>query len=212
MAALALEPYLAAMRGRFGGEMDLDRWWPARSRFEVVVGAVLVQNTAWANVERAIAALRRAGKLSIAGIRSLDEAELGPLIRSSGTWRVKARRLRGFVAWLDREHQGNLQRLFAQPTETARRQLLAVQGIGEETADAILLFAGRHASFVLDSYTRRIFARHRLPQDRTWAAAALPANERVYRHVHGLLVETAKRHCKKRQPECGDCPLKALLP
>src|SRR6185437_8892866 len=97
MAARGLEPYLAAMRRHYRGQVDLERWWPAASRFEVIVGAVLVQNTAWGNVEKAMAELRRAGKLSIRGIRSLSEAELGPLIRSAGTWRVKARRLRGWV-------------------------------------------------------------------------------------------------------------------
>ncbi|HVB40502.1 MAG TPA: hypothetical protein VNE83_06350 [Terriglobales bacterium] len=197
--------------------LDLDHWWPAASPFEVIVGAILVQNTAWSNAAQAIAALRGAKRLSLAGIRELSEAELGELIRSSGFWRQKARRLRGFVTWLDAAHGGRLDRLFAQPTAAAREQLLALEGIGEETADTILLFAGDHARFVMDAYTRRVLVRHQLPAERAWVEAAVPSVHgrnaaRHYRHLHALLVETAKRYCRKRAPDCGACPLAPLLP
>jgi len=191
---------------------DPDTWWPARSRFEVIAGAILVQNTAWTNVTRALASLRAAGRLSLSGIRGLDEAELGLLIRSAGCWRQKARRLRGFVLWLDACHQGSLRRMFAQPTSRLRTQLLALDGIGEETADAILLFAGNHPSFVLDAYTRRILQRHHLPADRAALEAALPPQPRLYRHLHALFVEAAKRYCRKLQPDCARCPLRPFLP
>src|SRR5690348_8636085 len=137
----------------------LDHWWPGRTRFEVIASAILVQNTAWTNAQRALAELRRTGKLSLAGVRGTGEAELGALVRSSGCWRQKARCLKTFVDWLDQCHGGSLARLFAQPTHVARGQLLALHGIGEETADAILLFAGGHPVLVWDAYTRRILAR-----------------------------------------------------
>ncbi|MGH9465916.1 MAG: endonuclease III domain-containing protein [Terriglobales bacterium] len=197
-----------AMRAHFAG-LDLERWWPARTRFEMIAGALLVQNTSWTNVARALARLRAAGQLSAAGIRRLSQPELGQLIRCAGTWRIKARRLRGFVRWLDREHQGRLSRLFRLPTLEARRQLLGVEGIGEETADAILLFAGGHGRFVTDAYTRRIFARHGWDLD---AARSQIIEPRTCRHWHALLVETAKRYCRKREPDCGHCPLQAFLP
>ncbi|MGH9393857.1 MAG: endonuclease III domain-containing protein [Terriglobales bacterium] len=212
MAAATLQPYLEALQQHFAPELDLERWWPGRSRFEVMAGALLVQNTAWDNAARALEQLRRAGKLSPAGVRSLSEAELGELIRSAGTWRLKARRLKGLVAWLDAAHGGSLARLFAQPAAAVREQLLDLEGIGEETADAMLLFAGRQPSFVIDAYTRRIFARHRLPAERDWIASALPASERNYRYLHAMLVETGKRYCRKQAPDCGACPLQASLP
>lgn len=207
-----LAAYEQALHAHFASRLDLDHWWAASSRLEVIVGAILVQNTAWGNVEKAIAALRGAKRLSLAGLRALSEAELGELIRSSGFWRQKARRLRGFVLWLEATHGGSLDRLFAQPTAVVRAQLLELEGIGEETADAILLFAGSHPSFVMDAYTRRILTRHQLPTERTWVEAEFPPEARRYRHLHGLLVETAKRYCRKRAPDCRGCPLESLLP
>ncbi len=207
-----LAAYEAALRAHPAFPPGLDRWWPGRTRLQVLVSAMLAQNTSWANVARAMAALRAAGRLSQAGLESLDETELGRLIRSSGCWRQKARRLRALLRWLREEHGGSLRRLFRQPTAEVRRQLLAREGIGEETADAMLLFAGGHASFVVDAYTRRIFARHQLPLDRAWISAELPPSPRRYRHWHAWMVETAKRYCRKRQPDCAACPLRPLLP
>ncbi len=140
----------------------LQDWWPARSRFEVIVGAFLTQNTAWTNVERALGRLRKAGKLSIAGIRQTQESDLAELIRSSGYFRQKARRLKNFVRYLDDRHGGSLAKMFGQPTEKLREELLALNGIGPETADSILLYAGGHPVFVVDAYTRRVLERHRL--------------------------------------------------
>jgi endonuclease-3 related protein len=212
VSSRTLIAYEAALRAHPAFPPQLDRWWPGRTRLEIVVSAMLAQNTSWANAARAMAALRAAGCLTLPGLESLGEAELGRLIRSSGCWRQKARRLRALLLWLRAEHGGSFDRLFRQPTAIVRRQLLEREGIGEETADAILLFAGRHPSFVIDAYTRRIFARHRLPLDRAWIASELEPSARRYRHWHAWMVETAKHYCRKRQPECAACPLRPLLP
>jgi endonuclease-3 related protein len=137
-------------------------WWPAQSRFEVVVGAYLTQNTAWTNVERAIAHLRRARVLSLHGIRTVPLAELEQLIRPAGYFRQKAARLKTFVSFLDTRYNGSLDRMFARSTAELRAELLALNGIGPETADSILLYAGGHPVFVVDAYTRRLLERHRI--------------------------------------------------
>jgi endonuclease III related protein len=137
-------------------------WWPADTQFEVIVGAYLTQNTAWTNVERALSQLRAAGVLSLEGIRRTPLSELENLVRSAGYFRQKAQRLKTFVDFLDRNYQGSLDRMFMQPTETLREQLLSLNGIGPETADSILLYAGNQPSFVVDAYTRRILERHHL--------------------------------------------------
>jgi len=135
-------------------------WWPAQSRFEVIVGAYLTQNTAWTNVEKALQALRSAGVLSLEGIRRAPLRELEQLIRSAGYFRQKAQRLKTFVAHLDERYGGSLDRMLDQPTERLREELLSLNGVGPETADSILLYAGNHPSFVVDAYTRRILERH----------------------------------------------------
>jgi endonuclease-3 related protein len=144
-------------------------WWPARSRFEVIVGTYLTQNTAWTNVEKALANLRSARVLSVKGIRQVPLAELEQLIRPAGYFRQKAQRLKTFVAFLDREYAGSLTKMFASPTAQLREELLELNGIGPETADSILLYAGNHPVFVVDAYTRRILARHAIvPEDATY--------------------------------------------
>lgn len=137
-------------------------WWPARSRFEVIVGAYLTQNTAWTNVERALDQLRKARVLSVSGIRRTPLPKLEKLIRSAGYFRQKAQRLKTFVRFLDQRYRGSLVRMFSQPTERLREELLALDGVGPETADSILLYAGNHPVFVVDAYTRRILKRHEL--------------------------------------------------
>jgi endonuclease III related protein len=135
-------------------------WWPAQSSFEVIVGAYLTQNTAWTNVEKAIANLRRERVLSVAGIDKIPLRKLERLIRPAGYFRQKAKRLKLFVKFLLQEYAGSLARMFAQPTTKLREELLKLNGIGPETADSILLYAGNHPVFVVDAYTRRILARH----------------------------------------------------
>jgi endonuclease-3 related protein len=140
-------------------------WWPAETPFEVIVGAILTQNTSWTNVERALEKLRQANVLSLDGIRALPLAQLEQLVRSSGYYRQKADRLKLFVSFLDDRYSGSLEKMFAAPTEDLRAELLSLKGIGHETADAILLYAGKHAIFVVDAYARRILGRHGLLRD-----------------------------------------------
>jgi endonuclease-3 related protein len=135
-------------------------WWPAQSRFEVIVGAYLTQNTAWTNVEKALGNLRRARLLTIRGIRRTPQTQLEQLIRPAGYFRQKAQRLKTFVRFLDARYGGSLAQMFARPTAELRDELLALNGVGPETADSILLYAGNHPVFVVDAYTRRILERH----------------------------------------------------
>jgi len=154
----SIRDYYLALLHRWGPQ----NWWPAQSRFEVIVGAYLTQNTAWINVEKAMINLRKARALSINSIRALPAAELEQLVRPSGYFRQKAQRLKTFIAYLDEKYGGSLDRMFAQKTEKLRAELLALNGVGPETADSILLYAGNHPVFVVDAYTRRILERHRI--------------------------------------------------
>lgn len=148
--------YYTALLARYGPQ----NWWPARSRFEVIVGAYLTQNTYWSNVEKAMANLRRARRLSVSAMRQIPLDELETLVRPSGYFRQKARNLKTFLAFLDRQYSGSLTRMFAGPTAKLRTELLELNGVGPETADSILLYAGNHPVFVVDAYTRRVLLRH----------------------------------------------------
>lgn len=199
-------------------------WWPGRSRFEVIVGAILTQNTSWKNVERAIANLRKAELLSPAAIRRVSSAKLAACLRPSGYFRQKTKTLKTFVAFLYRHYRGSLDRLFARPTDALRPQLLHLRGIGPETADCILLYAGKHAVFVVDAYTRRIIERHLLlpvarqatsksyEQLRAFFESQLPRNHQLFNEFHALIVKTGKDHCFKSNPSCELCPLGLYLP
>ena len=151
-----IRKYYATLSRAWGAQ----HWWPAETQFEVIVGAYLTQNTAWTNVECALSNLRRAQLLSVAGIRGVKLARLERLIRPSGYFRQKAGRLKTFVRFLDEQYEGSLQRLFSEPTEKLRDELLNLNGVGPETADSILLYAANHPVFVVDAYTRRIIDRH----------------------------------------------------
>ena len=152
----AIRQYYGALNQAWGPQ----HWWPAETRFEVIVGAYLTQNTAWTNVERALANLRTAQLLSVEGIRQVTRPRLERLIRPSGYFRQKAQRLKTFVAFLDRQYDGSLEKMLSQPTQKLREELLNLNGVGPETADSILLYAGNHPVFVVDAYTRRILDRH----------------------------------------------------
>lgn len=143
-------------------EWGPQHWWPAETRFEVIVGAYLTQNTTWTNVERALAELRNAQLLHIEGLRSVPFDKLEQLIRSSGYFRQKAARLKTFVSFLDQNYGGSLEKMFSEPTEKLREALLSLNGVGPETADSILLYAGNHPVFVVDAYTRRVLERHEI--------------------------------------------------
>jgi endonuclease-3 related protein len=151
-----IRAYYRALLKAWGNQ----HWWPAQSRFEVIVGAFLTQNTSWTNVERALANLRQARALSPNVIAAMPLAALEQLVRPAGYFRQKAARLKHFVDFLERRYRGSLIKMFAQPAESLRSELLALNGIGPETADSILLYAGGHSVFVVDAYTRRILARH----------------------------------------------------
>lgn len=149
-----------AIYRRLSRAWGAQHWWPAASPFEVIAGSILTQNTSWKNVERALGNLRRARVLNLAGMRRISLPALQRLARPSGYFRQKARKLKSFVAFVDLHYGGSLPRMFARPTAELRSQLLTIRGIGPETADAILLYAGHHESFVVDAYARRIFERH----------------------------------------------------
>ena len=189
-------------------------WWPAESPFEVVVGAILTQNTNWSNVEKAIANLRTANALTVPGVSETSKTELEGLIRPSGFFRQKAERLRHFVRFLEHDFDGDLNQLFALPMEQLRQTLLAQPGIGPETADSIILYAAGKASFVVDAYTHRIFERlgmepanTKYEQTRACFMEALPSDVELYNEYHALIVRHAKEYCRKRNPVCPACPL-----
>ena len=199
-----------ALDARYGPQ----DWWPARSRFEVAVGAVLTQHTAWAGVARAIGNLRAARRLAPRRLCRLSLPRLGRLIRPAGTWRLKARRLRALAVFFLERAGGRLERLREAPLEALRAELLAVRGIGPETADAILLYALDRPVFVADGYTRRVLSRHRMvPADiryealRRYLETHLPGDPALFNELHALLVAVAKSHCRAR-PRCEGCPLR----
>jgi endonuclease-3 related protein len=167
-------------------------WWPAESPFEVIAGAILTQNTSWTNVEKALHNLRDVDALSVEGIRDVPLLRLEELIRPSGYFRQKAQRLKNFVAFLDARYEGSLERMFSVPTEELRAELLSQNGIGPETADAILLYAGHHEAFVVDAYARRILERHQV----------IDANTK-YNELRKL-VERALREEKFHRPSSND--------
>lgn len=229
--APALRRAYRQMRRRFGHQ----HWWPGETPFEVCVGAILTQNTAWTNVEKAIANLKRAGVLEARAMLGLPVAELAGLIRSAGYFNVKARRLRAFLTALVQQYEGRLATLFHGPTPVVRARLLAIHGIGPETADSMLLYAGGHLSFVIDAYTKRIFTRHhwwvveaRKTSGKSNSTAEYEALKRLcessldhlprakkldyWQDYHAQLVMVGKHYCRSRQPDCAHCPLKNLLP
>ncbi len=173
-------------------------WWPAESPFEVIVGAILTQNTAWTNVELALANLRRANKLTMGGVRETPVPDLELLIRPAGFFRQKSARLKTFVAYVDEFYAGSLDRLFAQPTAQLRAELLELNGIGPETADSILLYAAQHEVFVVDAYTRRILERHRLIKPTAGYEEIRAAFEQALtpEFAARILGETSKTHEK----------------
>lgn len=193
-------------------------WWPGETPLEVMVGAVLVQNTAWPNVERAIANLRAADALDAQRLAHASLEELEQLIRPAGYFRVKARRLQNLMRWLVQRTGGDVDVLRGGSAETLRGELLSINGVGPETADAILLYALDMPVLVVDGYTLRIWARHgwieygadyhRLQGHLT---GELPRDAMIFNELHALVVEVGKRWCKPK-PKCDGCPLQGLLP
>jgi endonuclease-3 related protein len=187
-------------------------WWPGDTPFEVCVGAILTQNTAWTNVEKAITNLKRAWVLDASAMLSIDDDELAELIRPSGYFNLKAKRLKGFLNFLDQEADGDLDALFAEPLEILRPKLLGVYGIGPETADSILLYAASKPSFVVDAYTMRIFSRLGIVDAGTSYHAMqslfmdnLPQDVALYNEYHALIVALGKDFCRPKRPKCEGC-------
>lgn len=210
-----LQEYYQALFQAHGSQ----HWWPARTRFEVIVGAILTQNTSWSNVERALAGLRHEKLMNPAALARIQEAKLAQLIRSSGYFRQKARKLKAFVHFLNQVYGGSLVRMFRARTDLLRAQLLEVHGIGPETADSILLYAGGHPVFVVDAYTRRILERHHLADGREsyerirqTFEQSLPPSASLFNEYHALIVRTGKHFCRTRKPLCDGCALKPFLP
>jgi endonuclease-3 related protein len=210
---LPLRKVYAALLREFGPQ----GWWPGRTRLEICVGAILTQNTAWANVARALRNLRKARALNLPALHNASLAQLAAWIRPAGYFNVKARRLRAFTTLVTEQFGGKLERLLARPTAELRATLLAVQGIGPETADSIALYAAERPVFVVDAYTRRFLLRHgwlggKTTYDEIAAlfATQWPADVAVFNEYHALIVALGKTFCRPR-PRCARCPLRHWL-
>ena len=214
--------YYNSMLAKLGSS----QWWPGDNPFEIIVGAILTQNTSWTNVEKAINSLKKAKITNAAAMLALEEEYLASLIKSAGYFNLKAKRLKNFLAFLEAEallanaslSDNSFDYLQEYTLETLREKLLAVSGIGPETADSILLYAFNKPSFVIDTYTRRIFSRHGfvepdMPYDelRDFFMDVLPQEVSLYNEYHALIVRIAKDYCLKNKPRCELCPLKAHL-
>ena len=207
--ARLLRLHVALLR-RFGPQ----QWWPGRSAYEIAVGAILTQHTAWTNAARAIAALRSRRLLDARRLAAVGVDELAQVIRSAGTYRLKARRLHDFTVWLLDRFGGRWERLRREPLASLRRDLLGVPGLGPETVDAILLYAAGRPVFVADAYARRVLARHRFvrrgagyEEARAFVEAHLPSDPALFNEFHALLVALGKSHCRTA-PRCETCPLR----
>lgn len=192
----------------------VQHWWPADSSFEIMIGAILTQNTRWENVEMAIRALKRAGGITPEALLAFPAGQLQQLIRSAGFFRQKERCLRHLAKIIVEDYAGDVSAVLRGETLEVRHRLLALPGIGPETADSMLLYAGGHPIFVVDAYTRRIFARLGLLTGeesyvavQTYCMENLPHNVSLFNEYHALLVRLAKEHCLSRKPRCAGCPL-----
>jgi endonuclease III related protein len=211
-----LKPLLTDIYQRLYKAYGPQHWWPAEEPFEVIVGAILTQSAAWTNVEKAISNLKKARTLSPRSLREIPEKQLAYLIYPSGYYNAKARKLKAFTEWLGQEFDDNLVKLFQPGIKQLREQLLGIYGIGEETADSILLYAGNKPVFVIDAYTRRIIDRLGLTTKLTGYRDYqklfmdyLPPDVAVFNEYHALLVKMGKEACRKK-PLCFNCCLNPL--
>jgi endonuclease-3 related protein len=194
-------------------------WWPGDTPFEVMAGAVLTQNTAWGNVEKAIGNLKQQHLLSPPRLNSVTSKRLATLIRPCGYFNVKAQRLKNLLILIQNHYGGSLKRMFADDPEKLRARLLGVNGIGPETADSILLYAAKRPFFVVDTYTKRVMGRHGfISNDADYHEVQrlftenLPKDTLLYNEFHALIVKVGKDRCRKKNPLCSECPLESLLP
>ncbi|RLC35101.1 endonuclease III domain-containing protein [Candidatus Shapirobacteria bacterium] len=196
---------------RFGPQ----HWWPGDSPLEISIGAILTQNTAWRNVERAIENLKREGLLSVKGLEKVSMEKLRAAIRPAGYFNEKAKKIKAFIDFLFANYQGSLRKMFKEEREILRKKLLQIRGIGKETADSILLYAGNLPVFVVDAYTRRILSRHNLVSEKADYEEIqrlfmdnLPLEAKLFNEFHALFVRLGKEICKKKDPDCVHCPLR----
>jgi len=207
-----LEMIYKKLRAYFGAQ----HWWPAQTSFEVMVGAILTQNTNWTNVEKAISNLKKNRLLGPDKLYHISQKKLSKYIVPAGYYNIKAKRLKGFLGFFFKYYQGRSDKMAAQDKSELRRQLLSVNGIGPETADSILLYALDKPIFVVDSYTKRILSRHRLILDsatyeevQSLFMRNLPCSAKLFNEYHALLVRLGKEFCLKRSPRCQFCPLES---
>ncbi|MCI5144202.1 MAG: endonuclease III domain-containing protein [Candidatus Electrothrix sp. AR3] len=209
----SLEEIYSRLLEHFGPQ----NWWPGDTPFEIMVGAILTQNTNWGNVEKAIANLQTKGLLSLEAMSALSTEHLAEHIRPAGYYRIKAGRLENLLAMIHQQWEGDLEYLLDQPLPVLREQLLGVKGIGPETADSILLYAAEKPIFVVDTYTHRILSRHAIiPEEYDYFQIQevfmdnLSEDTALFNEYHALLVQTGKYFCKKSKPKCTDCPLAGM--
>jgi len=214
---MATADTLLAIYHRLLAHFGPQRWWPAETPFEVMVGAILTQNTAWKNVERALANLKGAGVMSLAAMSDLPAALLAAYIRPAGYYNIKAGRLHNLLHCITDQYGDDLAAFLAQPLPRLREQLLAVKGIGRETADSILLYAAGQPIFVVDAYTHRVLTRHQvIDEDCDYDAIQelfmdnLDCDAQLYNEYHALLVRVGNGFCKKTHPACATCPLQGI--
>jgi endonuclease-3 related protein len=192
-------------------------WWPGDTSFEIMVGAVLTQNTNWTNVSRAINNLKKENLLSFEKLHALPVEVLAEKIQPAGYFNLKAARLKNLLNFIAQEYNGSLEDLFAQDIQTLREHILTVKGIGPETADSILLYAGGKPAFVVDAYTHRIFVRHNIIAEeegyyeiQEYFTLSLPEDVELFNQYHALIVRLGKEFCKKSKPLCSRCPLEKI--
>ena len=219
MDSAPLPELLPELYRRLYAEYGPQRWWPGESRFEVICGAILTQSAAWTNVEKALANMRAAGCWSFEAVGAIPEAGLAEIVRPSGYFNAKAKKLRAFSRHMLEVYGGDLDRFFAQDLNVLREELLSIHGIGEETADDILVYAAGQPSFVIDAYTRRVLdrmglapslARPKYGDYQILFHENLPADVPLFNEFHALLDRHAKDTCAKREPRCGQCCLAEL--
>ena len=210
-----MQKILDALLQHFGPQ----HWWPGDSPFEIAVGAILTQNTNWKNVAQAIENLKKADLLDAHSIDRLPLPELAELIRPAGYFRLKAKRLKNFVHWLVKRFDGSMAAMAAASPSTLREELLAINGIGPETADSILLYAAGKPTFVVDAYTHRIAVRHGWIEPeagydelKDHFESKLPDDVPTLNEMHALLVQVGKNYCRPREARCEQCPMKPMLP
>jgi len=191
-------------------------WWPAETDLEMMIGAILTQNTSWSNVEKAIQNLKEKDLVSEKGLRDIPAPILAEYIRPAGYYNLKVRRLKNLISLIHDKHDGDLNSLFSLDTETIRKELLSVKGIGLETADSMILYGAGRALFVVDTYTHRILSRHNLIEEEAGYFEVqmlfmdtLPHDVELFKEFHALLVKTGKDFCR-RKPLCPDCPLEKV--